>query len=190
MAYLGTKSDKKCFAEQLRTRRSGVRIPYRVPKSSRFRKKTGTFCIFRGVYFYTNSTDPYADPYREITGKHFLYKRTPESKEKIRITRTAKAVFIIVPVLFIVYCGAEFAYLEWNLLLWYSTVNDIAEEGTVMTQKETVEKTVANAAASVEMEGYRVDAECRDWCRMLLLGEITFDQYLALAKKKAGVSAS
>ena len=92
--------------------------------------------------------------------------------------------------LFIVYCGAEFAYLEWNLLLWYSIVNDIAEEGTVMTQKETVEKTVANAAASVEMEGYRVDAECRDWCRMLLLGEITFDQYLALAKKKAGVSAS
>ena len=92
--------------------------------------------------------------------------------------------------LFIVYCGAEFAYLEWNLLLWYSTVNDIAEEGTVMTQKETVEKTVANAAASVEMEGYRVDAECRDWCRMLLLGEITFDQYLALAKKKAGVSTS
>ena len=141
-------------------------------------------------YFYTNSTDPYADPYRKSTRKHFLYKRTPESKEKIRITRTAKAVFIIVPVLFIVYCGAEFAYLEWNLLLWYSTVNDIAEEGTVMTQKETVEKTVANAVASVEMEGYRVDAECRDWCRMLLLGEITFDQYLALAKKKAGVSAS
>ena len=59
-----------------------------------------------------------------------------------------------------------------------------------MTPKETVEKTVANAAASVEMEGYHVDAECRDWCRRLLLGEITFDQYLALAKKKAGVSAS
>lgn len=101
-----------------------------------------------------------------------------------------QAVFIITSALIFVYCGAESAYLEWNLLLWYSIVNDIAEEGTVMTQKETVEKTVANAAASVEMEGYHVDAECRDWCRMLLLGEITFDQYLALAKKKAGVSAS
>ena len=59
-----------------------------------------------------------------------------------------------------------------------------------MTREDSFERTVANAAASVEMEGYHVDKECRDWCRMLLAGEITLEQYLALAKKKAGVSAS
>lgn len=59
-----------------------------------------------------------------------------------------------------------------------------------MTQEESFERTVANAAASVEMEGFHVDAECRDWCRMLLAGEITLEQYLALVKKKAGVTAS
>ena len=40
------------------------------------------------------------------------------------------------------------------------------------------------------MEGYHVDEECKEWCRKLLSSEITLEQYLDFAKKKAGVAVS
>ncbi len=58
-----------------------------------------------------------------------------------------------------------------------------------MSLEEAVNKSIANAVASVEMEGYHVDDECRAWCRKLLMKEITFEQYLAYAKEKVGASA-
>ena len=53
------------------------------------------------------------------------------------------------------------------------------------TNKEAIE----NAAASVEMEGLKVSEQSKVWCEKYLNHEISFDQYLALALKQAGVSA-
>lgn len=57
-----------------------------------------------------------------------------------------------------------------------------------MSLEEAISKSIANAAASVEMEGFHVDDKCREWCRKLLMGEISFEQYLAYAKEKVGAS--
>ena len=58
-----------------------------------------------------------------------------------------------------------------------------------MSHEESINRSIANAAASVEMEGYHIDAESRDWCRMVLEDKMTKDEYLRLLMKKAGVTA-
>lgn len=52
-----------------------------------------------------------------------------------------------------------------------------------------IDRSIANAAASVEMEGYTIDEECKDWCRMVLLNQMSKEDYLHLLLKKAGVTA-
>ncbi len=52
-----------------------------------------------------------------------------------------------------------------------------------------IEKEVNNACASVEIEGYTIDEQCRAWCKQLLKKEITFDEYILLVKEKSGVGA-
>ncbi len=52
----------------------------------------------------------------------------------------------------------------------------------------SIEKAIENAAASVEMEGFHIDEQSREWCRQLLRKEITMEQYLRLIKQKAGVN--
>ena len=39
--------------------------------------------------------------------------------------------------------------------------------------------------ANVEIEGFRVDAEMREWCRKLLTKEITYSDYISLLREKA-----
>ena len=51
----------------------------------------------------------------------------------------------------------------------------------------TIDSAIENAAASIEIEGFSIDAESKIWCRQLLEKEITMDQYIELVKKKAGV---
>ena len=51
------------------------------------------------------------------------------------------------------------------------------------------EKAIDNAVASVEMEGFKVDKETKELCAILLKGEITFQEYLALSLKSVGVTA-
>ncbi len=53
------------------------------------------------------------------------------------------------------------------------------------TNKEAIE----NAAASVEMEGFKVSEQSKVWCEQMLNHEITFEEYLALALKQVGVTA-
>lgn len=53
----------------------------------------------------------------------------------------------------------------------------------------SIERAINNAAASVEMEGYHIDEQCREWCRMLLNRELSMEQYIKLVKEKAGVTA-
>ncbi len=51
----------------------------------------------------------------------------------------------------------------------------------------SIDKAIENAAASVEMEGYQIDTQVKDWCRRLLEQRITMEQYIQLVKQKAGV---
>lgn len=53
----------------------------------------------------------------------------------------------------------------------------------------SIEKAIKIAAASTEMEGFRIDEQNKEWCRQLLQGEITMEQYIRMAKEKAGVPA-
>ena len=50
------------------------------------------------------------------------------------------------------------------------------------------DKAIENAAASVEMEGYQIDEQSKEWCKKLLLNEITMEEYIELVKLKAGVT--
>lgn len=55
-------------------------------------------------------------------------------------------------------------------------------------QNKSLDKSINNAAASVEMEGFHIDEQSKVWCRQLLLKEITMEEYISRVKKKAGVS--
>ncbi len=52
------------------------------------------------------------------------------------------------------------------------------------TNKEAIE----NAAASVEMEGFKITEQDKQWGEKLLNKEITFDEYFAYALNKSGVT--
>jgi len=51
----------------------------------------------------------------------------------------------------------------------------------------SIEKAIQNAVASVQIEGFITDAESVNWCKELLEGKIDLEQYILLAKKKAGI---
>ncbi len=53
----------------------------------------------------------------------------------------------------------------------------------------SIDKAVANAVASIEMEGFSVDEQSKEWCKKLLNNEISMEQYISLVKQAAGVSA-
>lgn len=59
-----------------------------------------------------------------------------------------------------------------------------------MNREESIEKSVSNAAASVEIEGYQVDKDCRDWCKKVLLGEMSKEDYYRRLLIKAGVATT
>ncbi|MGN0475797.1 MAG: antitoxin VbhA family protein [Ruminococcus sp.] len=51
----------------------------------------------------------------------------------------------------------------------------------------SIDKSIKNAVASVEMEGFHIDEKSKVWCRQLLLNEITMEEYISKVKDKAGV---
>lgn len=51
-----------------------------------------------------------------------------------------------------------------------------------------IEKSIKTAASSLEMEGFSIDEQAKNWCKKLLNNEITINEYILLAKTKAGVS--
>ncbi|MDD6644474.1 MAG: hypothetical protein PUE67_00180 [Oscillospiraceae bacterium] len=53
----------------------------------------------------------------------------------------------------------------------------------------TIDKSINNAAASIEMEGFHIDEQSKIWCKQLLLKEITMEEYISKVKQKAGVTA-
>lgn len=57
----------------------------------------------------------------------------------------------------------------------------------VMNMNRTVstQQAIANAAASVKMEGFTVTAQHKEWCRKLLNKEITKAEYIRLVRESA-----
>lgn len=51
----------------------------------------------------------------------------------------------------------------------------------------SIEKAIENSAASVVMEGYVVDEQCKEWCRKVLQGELTMEEYIVLLKRRVGI---
>ena len=51
----------------------------------------------------------------------------------------------------------------------------------------SIDRAIKNAAASIEMEGYMIDEQCKDWCHKLLNYEITMDEYIKLVKEQVGI---
>lgn len=56
-------------------------------------------------------------------------------------------------------------------------------------KKQSIDKSIKNAVASVEMEGFHIDEQSKIWCRQLLLKEITMEEYIRRVTQKAGVRA-
>lgn len=56
-----------------------------------------------------------------------------------------------------------------------------------MIDKEKIEKAINNSLASIEMEGFYIDEECKEWCRQLMQNEITMDEYIERVKKQVGI---
>lgn len=55
-----------------------------------------------------------------------------------------------------------------------------------MKREVSTQQAIANAAASVEMEGFIVTDQHREWCRKLLNKEITKSEYIRLVRKSIG----
>ncbi len=53
----------------------------------------------------------------------------------------------------------------------------------------SIDKAINNAAASIEMEGYTIDDQCKEWCRQVLENKMTMEQYIQLVLEQAGVNA-
>lgn len=53
----------------------------------------------------------------------------------------------------------------------------------------TIDKSINNASASIEMEGFHIDEQSKIWCKQLLLNEITMEEYISKVKQKAGVTS-
>lgn len=52
-------------------------------------------------------------------------------------------------------------------------------------KNKSYDKAIENAVASVEMEGYQIDEQSKEWCKKLLLNEITMEEYIELVKLKS-----
>ncbi len=53
----------------------------------------------------------------------------------------------------------------------------------------SIEQAIQNAAVSVEMEGLHIDEQSKEWCRKLLHGEMTKEEYIRRVLQKAGATA-
>lgn len=53
----------------------------------------------------------------------------------------------------------------------------------------TIENALDRGIANVEIEGFTVDEQMREWCKKLLKKEITYEEYIALLREKARKSA-
>lgn len=53
----------------------------------------------------------------------------------------------------------------------------------------SIDRVINNAAASVEMEGYTIDDQCKELCHQVLENKIAMEQYNQLVLEQAGVNS-
>lgn len=56
-----------------------------------------------------------------------------------------------------------------------------------MYDEDAIEKAIRNSAASIEMEGFHIDEECKEWCREYMRGKITMEEYIERLKKQVAI---
>ena len=52
----------------------------------------------------------------------------------------------------------------------------------------SMEETIQTSVAIIEMEGFHIDEQSKNWCRMLYNNQLTMEEYIELVKEKAGVN--
>ena len=78
--------------------------------------------------------------------------------------------------------------LREDLLIGSGCYNgEIFNTALTKCDEELIEA-IENATASLEREGFSVTDQDKQWCEKLLNKEITFDDYLAYALKKSGIT--
>lgn len=53
----------------------------------------------------------------------------------------------------------------------------------------SIERALENAVASIEIEGFHVNEEYKEWCRQFMRDEITMEQYIQRLKESVGVNS-
>lgn len=48
-----------------------------------------------------------------------------------------------------------------------------------------IERSIRSATVSLEMEGFSVDEQCAAWCRQMLSGKLSMEEYLKLVTVRA-----
>ena len=82
--------------------------------------------------------------------------------------------------------GSAETPLAFRAVLWYNWLQIyLNTRGIIMTLENALDRGIAN----VEIEGFTVDEQMREWCKKLLKKEITYEEYLALLRDKARKSA-
>lgn len=71
-------------------------------------------------------------------------------------------------------------------ILRYTDRNELVKEVSHMSAAE-IERSIRTAASSLEMEGLYVDEQCVAWCRQMLSGQITIEEYMKLITTRVGV---
>lgn len=70
-------------------------------------------------------------------------------------------------------------------ILRYTTISKMLW-GDAMSAAE-IEKSIRTATRFLEMEGLHIDEQCVAWCRQMLSGEISSEEYLQLVTAREGV---
>ena len=63
-----------------------------------------------------------------------------------------------------------------NSLLWHYL---LIEKGSDFMSNISIDNSIANAVASVEMEGFKISDTAKERCKKLLNNEITMEQYIS-----------
>lgn len=74
-------------------------------------------------------------------------------------------------------------HLVFILVSSYTDIK-IFSGGIVMSAAE-IEESIRTATISLEMEGLHIDSQYAEWCRQMLSGKISMEEYIAMVIERA-----
>lgn len=74
-------------------------------------------------------------------------------------------------------------HLVFILVSSYTDIK-IFSGGIVMSTAE-IEESIRTATISLEMEGLHIDSQYAEWCRQMLSGKISMEEYIAMVIERA-----